>query len=82
MSEKSAMSVLETTMEKQLTLEGSNYHIRETYLQAMKQFMANGRDASQSQLNGDIEKYFRYEKWVSYYIQNFLGHSVTTTAHR
>ena len=69
------MSILETAMEKHLTLEGSSYHIRKAYLLAMKQFMTDNKNFSQPQFDEDIEEYLVYEKRVSRSIQEFLEHS-------
>jgi hypothetical protein len=68
-------------MEKQLTLEESNYRIRKTYLQAMKQSMADEQNAFQLQSSDDIEEYFLYEKEVSHHIQEHLEHSTLKTTH-
>ncbi len=76
-----AVGVLEIAMEKQLTVEASNYYIRKTYLKAMKQFMADDQNASQTQTNGDIEEYLLYEKQLSHHIQEFLEHSNLKTIH-
>lgn len=70
------MSILETAMEKQLTLERSSYHIRKTYLRAMKEFMADSKDTSQPQFDDeDIEEYLVYEKRISRSIQEILEDS-------
>jgi len=75
------MCIFETAMEKQLTLEGSNYRIRKTYLRTMKKFMADDQNISQSLPNNDIEEYILYEKQVSHYIQELLEHSDIKTTH-
>ena len=53
-------------------LAESSYHTRTTYLQAMKQFMAEITGIGQSPTKGDIEEYLRYEKEVSHHIQELL----------
>lgn len=69
------MSILETAMEKQLMLERSSYHIRKTYLRAMKEFMADNKNFSQPQFDEDIEEYLVYEKRISRSIQEILEDS-------
>jgi hypothetical protein len=64
------MSVLKIPMEKQHKVAGSHYHILETYLQEMKQFMFDDSHRSQAQTGSDIEAYLRYEKEVSYYLEH------------
>ena len=75
------MSILETAMEKHLTLEGSSYYIRKAYLRAMRQFMADNKDTSQPQFDEDIEEYLVYEKRISRSIQELLEHSDLKIAH-
>jgi hypothetical protein len=69
------MDIRKITKENQSELFGSSYYTRTTYLQAMRQFMADDSNTSHSQTNSDIEEYFRYEKWVSHHIQEILGMS-------
>jgi hypothetical protein len=52
-------------MERQSMSEGSHYHIRKEYLQALKQFMSENQTASRRQLNDMIDEYILYEKQVS-----------------
>jgi hypothetical protein len=53
-------------------LTESSYHTWATYLQAMKQFMAEITGMCQSPTKGDIEEYLRYEKEISHHIQEIL----------
>ena len=75
------MSILETAMEKHLSLEKSSYHIRKAYLRAMKKFMADNKNFSQPEFDEDIEEYLVYEKRISRSIQEFLEHSDLKTSH-
>jgi len=68
-------------MEKQLRGEGSHYRIRKTYLETLKQFLADDLNVSRSQGNDDIEAYLLYEKQVSHYLQELLEQSAFKTIH-
>lgn len=69
------MSMLRRSMEKDFTGETSNYHIRKSYLQTMKQFMANMNIPVHPKTNQGIDEYLSYEKQVSYHLQGLLEHS-------
>lgn len=75
------MSILETAMEKHLTLEDSSYQIRKAYLKVMKRYMADNKNFSQSQFSEEIEEYLVYEKRISHSIQELLEHSDLKTTH-
>jgi hypothetical protein len=62
-------------MEKDVTGEKSNYHIRKSYLQAMKQSMANMNMSVHPKTNQGIDEYLIYEKQISYHLQGLLNHS-------
>ena len=68
------MGICSTRKKHQSKVAVSSYHTRTTYLQAMKQFMADNNNASQSQTNGGIEEYLQYEKQMSHHIQKLLNH--------
>ena len=75
------MGVLEIIMEKQLIHKGSHYHIRNVYLDALKQFMADDQQASRTQINKDIEEYLLYEKQVSFRLQELIERSAFKAIH-
>ncbi len=60
------MGIYQKKNTKNPTEASSNYSIRKTYLQAMREFMT---DTSELQNSGDVEKYLLYEKRVSHQIQ-------------
>jgi hypothetical protein len=62
-------------MGKDITGETSNYHIRKSYLQTMRQFMANINIPVHPKTDQGIDEYLTYEKQLSYHLQGLLNHS-------
>ena len=61
LKEEKPMGIRRTEKKTQSKRKGSNYHTRQTYLQAMKQFMADDINTAYPLPNGDIDQYFLYE---------------------
>jgi hypothetical protein len=60
-------------MEEEHTGETSTYHLRASYLQALKRYMANWHKMSEAQMySDDIDAYFLYEKQFSSQLQALL----------
>lgn len=77
--EDKPMSVRSNKQENQSKMKGSSYHTRQTYLQVMRQFMADENNFPHPQTYGDIEEYFLYEKRISDHIRKLLAHSEITS---
>jgi hypothetical protein len=69
-------------MEKEYAEDQSNYDLRSTYLEALKQFMSTRSDIAAGQGDKEITTYFGYEKLLSFQLQELLKHTKPRPIHR